>query len=51
MVECNMHWIIVGVKPAYYLKLFLKWVVSRDLILKKFEHGTSSVTCQEQESL
>ena len=39
-----MHWNIIGVKPAYYAKLY---VVSKDFVFKKALEGTDSVFCQE----
>ena len=43
-----MHWSIIGMKSAYYLKLFWSMcMVSKDFIFKKSVQGTSSVSCQE----
>ena len=47
-----MHWIVIGACEISLLpQVVLKHVVSRDFILKKFVHGTNSVSCLEWKSL
>ena len=41
-------WIIVGVKPTYYLKLFWSIWCPEISFSKKFVYETSSVSCQER---